>query len=186
MWMALEIVKAIISWPMVALIALLLFRRRLALLLDRLIRSEGGKAKVGPVEIDMGKAVEIAERIVGKSPAPRPEELPRPTYLALGEADGSVALVGLRIEIEKRLRGLCAQHNLPEKPSITGLFRSLRTADVLDDELFHGLEWISTAGNRAAHGAAVDPEMSKWAVEYGPRILASLDELRDAPEQRRP
>ena len=192
MQMLLEILKVLVSWPMVALVTLVLlvlFRRRVALLADRLIdrviRSEKTKAVVGPFTIEIGKAkaVEIAEQIVGKSPLPAPDKLPTPAYLSVLGADPNLALVGLRIEIEKRLRRLCNRRRLPEVASINELFRNLRRADVLDDELYHGLEWIITAGNRAAHGAKVDDGVTGWAVQYGPRILASLDELTEKTEQ---
>jgi hypothetical protein len=33
--------------------------------------------------------------------------------------------------------------------------------------------------NSAVHGAAVDPSAAGWAVEVGPRILKSLEQLLD-------
>jgi hypothetical protein len=42
-----------------------------------------------------------------------------------------------------------------------------------------GLQELIYAGNQAAHGAKVEPEVASWAVDIGPRILSSLDSKID-------
>ena len=38
------------------------------------------------------------------------------------------------------------------------------------------------AGNNAAHGARVEASVAQWAIDYGPRVLAVLDDLLKAPD----
>ena len=83
--------------------------------------------------------------------------------------------VELRIEIEKRLRALAERAGIPEERSMIRLFNRLRDAGVLRDASLSGLQELVNAGNRAAHGAAVEPDVASWAREYGPQIIAALD-----------
>lgn len=45
----------LVSWPVVALLLVLLFRRPILRLLDRLSSGEGNKAEIGPVKIELGR-----------------------------------------------------------------------------------------------------------------------------------
>jgi tetratricopeptide (TPR) repeat protein len=58
----------------VGLITLIIFRKSLERLIDRFVRSNHAKAKVGPVEIDMGKVTEQAEAKMPKAEEPKAEE----------------------------------------------------------------------------------------------------------------
>ena len=58
------ILKVIISWPTSAIISVLVLRKPIRNLVERLINSESGKAKVGPVEIELGKLAEDGQQIV--------------------------------------------------------------------------------------------------------------------------
>lgn len=53
-----EILEVLISWPAAAIVAVLVFRKPLMRLVERLIESDSGKAKVGPVEIELGRIAE--------------------------------------------------------------------------------------------------------------------------------
>ena len=64
MEIAKELVNALISWPMAAIVALLALRNPIQMLIERLIKSESGKAKVGPVEIELGKVAEEGKQAV--------------------------------------------------------------------------------------------------------------------------
>ncbi len=91
--------------------------------------------------------------------------------------DPNLALVALRIEIEKRIRKLAQQHNLAsDRTSLMRIFRSLQSAGVLRDPVLSGLQELVMFGNQAAHGADVDPQAASWAVDYAPSVLAALDE----------
>ncbi len=61
-----EILQIVLSWPTVAIVAIVMLKNPLAKLIDRLIHSDSGKAKVGPVEIELGKLVEQGQQAVDK------------------------------------------------------------------------------------------------------------------------
>lgn len=93
----------------------------------------------------------------------------------VAETDANLALVALRIEIEKRLRVLAEKYQFHEMMPLTRLFRGLQRREVLSGPIFSSLEEIVQSGNRAAHGASVEPSVQQWALESGPRILSALD-----------
>lgn len=103
---------------------------------------------------------------------------PEPSFVAVAEKDPNLALVGLRIEIEKRMRELASLSEVTEDRSLARLTRSLAREGVIPPEIVGALEEIIAAGNRAAHGASVEPSAGEWAVTEGPKILAALDSLR--------
>jgi hypothetical protein len=59
-----EILKIIFSWPMVAIVTVIVLRKPIKSLVDRLIQSESGKAKVGPIEVELGKLAEKGEKVM--------------------------------------------------------------------------------------------------------------------------
>jgi hypothetical protein len=52
----------------------------------------------------------------------------------------------------------------------------LRRSEVLEPQALEGLDELINAGNRAAHGATVQDSVAQWAIEYGPKVLAVLDD----------
>jgi hypothetical protein len=100
---------------------------------------------------------------------------PAPSHIDMSERDPNLALVGLRIEIEKRLRALAERHGLDDTPSISRIVLQLRDLGVLNDPSVSGLQELVMAGNQAAHGASVDPRAAAWAIDYGPQVLAVLE-----------
>jgi hypothetical protein len=107
-------------------------------------------------------------------------DLPKPSFLSIATQDSNLALVGLRIEIEKRLRDLAERYNIPEQRSLIRIIHELRKRELFPHEFISGLEELVRAGNSAAHGATVEPTVAQWAIDYGPVVLASLDEKREA------
>jgi hypothetical protein len=59
-----EILQILISWPTAAIVAVLVLRRPIGSLVERLIRSDSGKAKVGPIEIELGKLAQEGHQAV--------------------------------------------------------------------------------------------------------------------------
>ena len=100
-----------------------------------------------------------------------------PSYLDVRERDPNLALVGLRIEIEKRLRNIAERHGVESRnPSVGALMRALTQHEVIPGSIRSALEEIIRAGNAAAHGARVPDGVDDFAFTEGPRILAWLDE----------
>lgn len=108
--------------------------------------------------------------------AARNQEASTLSFLSVANQDPNLALVALRIEIERRVRQLAAKYNIQEKQPLGRLVRQLREIEVLNDSSVSGLQELIIAGNDAAHGARVEPRVANWAFDYGPDILAALNE----------
>jgi len=59
-----EILQILISWPTATIITVLVLRKQIEKLVERLIKSDSGKAKVGPIEIELGKLAEKGRQAV--------------------------------------------------------------------------------------------------------------------------
>jgi hypothetical protein len=97
---------------------------------------------------------------------------------SIAKKDPNLALVSLRIEIEKRLRSLAEASGLPRNAPLTHISQGLSEAKILTESTSSGLCDLVTLGNRAAHGVPVDADAANWAISYGPRILSILDEKK--------
>ena len=58
------------------------------------------------------------------------------------------------------------------------IFRDLQHRGVLSVQFYQDSRTRRVC-NRAAHGAHVGPQATKWATEFGPRVLAVLDKHLD-------
>jgi hypothetical protein len=56
----------IISWPMALLILIPVLRRPILHLVERFTSSEGGKAELGPIKIELGKLAQEGQQAVHK------------------------------------------------------------------------------------------------------------------------
>ena len=129
----------------------------------------------GGLEIKLRDMQRLSSEVVSQTET-SPDRTP--TLIEVAQFDAHLALVYLRIEIERRLRmlaqvaGLNHQHR-----GIIHLFRELRRSGAIDHPLFSVLQEFVDAGNRAAHGASVEPSLREWAMEYGPQIIDVLDQV---------
>ncbi|MHC1698972.1 MAG: DUF4145 domain-containing protein [Geobacteraceae bacterium] len=102
-----------------------------------------------------------------------------PTIKALREVaqtDPRLALVGLRIELEKRLTQLAEAKGIDSRRKSAGaIVRALLQKEVMHPEVAVGLSELVSLGNSAAHGAQVTPAAADWALESAPLILSILD-----------
>lgn len=60
-----ELLEIILTWPAAVIISVILLRGPVSKLIIRLIDSESGKAKVGPIEVELGKLAEEGKQAVG-------------------------------------------------------------------------------------------------------------------------
>ena len=132
----------------------------------------------GGVKIAFRDAEAAGEKILtGTAVSATAIPSPKPSYLSIAEKDPNLALVGLRIEIEKRLRVLAESCDIREERSLSRLIHSLADIGALTPQVASGLNELTIIGNKAAHGADVEPRVSEWAINVGPEILAALDGL---------
>ncbi|WP_417377694.1 hypothetical protein [Gimesia sp.] len=93
---------------------------------------------------------------------PSLDELP---FLTIANRDPNLALAGLRIEIEKRVKLIAVRHGVKESFSIRQTLDSLSQAGVFDYRAIGGLDKIINAANAAIHGAPVEPSVAEWAIQ---------------------
>lgn len=126
------------------------------------------------------RALENAGRkITATGAVPEDNPTPDASYLASVTDDPNLALVGLRIEIEHRIRTLSQKNGVEPSRSLSGLVRELGRRGVLPPRVVSGLLDIVGIGNSAAHGARFDREATDWAFRVGPEILKTLDRYLD-------
>jgi len=130
----------------------------------------------GGIEIEFQEVKKAAEKVTASafgpffiSTAPASASLPE-------EKDPNLALVGLRIEIEKRLRALAERANVPTNRPLGRLTADLQEAGILDPAAAGGLRDLITLGNQAAHGRKVAADVAVWASDYAPAVLRVLDD----------
>jgi len=96
----------------------------------------------------------------------------------VAKRDPNLALVGFRIEIEKRIFGIAEKAGIKtEHSNLSRLVRELQRQKVLPAQVASGLTELTNLGNRAAHGAEVTPDAAEWVLDAGPSILLNLDKL---------
>jgi hypothetical protein len=100
------------------------------------------------------------------------------SYELIADNDPNLALAGLRIEIEKRLQSIAQTRNIPaRKQSVGSLMRVLFQEGALTQQEYTVLADMTELLNSAVHGATVDNRAVEWAMETGPRLLKSLDNI---------
>lgn len=120
---------------------------------------------------DAGRQVSAGQRTRKRSPDPDA------ILEVVSQPDPNLALVGLRIEIERRIRRFAELGRVDRRQPLSRLLLDLYRLGILPGSVYEGLKEIVAAGNQAAHGARVEPEVSDWALAHGPDILAVLDDL---------
>ncbi|MBI3921317.1 MAG: hypothetical protein HY318_07870 [Armatimonadetes bacterium] len=103
-------------------------------------------------------------------------ESERPSFVVVAEHDPNLALVALRIEIEKRLREYARRNDFGDRLPVSHLIGELAARQALPPQTVAGLRQLISAGNSAAHGARVQDDVADWALGAGPQILAAMDQ----------
>lgn len=101
----------------------------------------------------------------------------KPSFLTMIERDANLAIVGLRIEIEKRLKVLASTYEIPITMNLNAIAKELRNKGVFDDNTERGLLELVKFGNQAAHGIEVDKNATDLIFTKGKDIIYNLDLL---------
>jgi hypothetical protein len=115
-------------------------------------------------KIKLRNVQDADKKITGNTPIPM---IRKPSYLAIEDRESNLALLGLRIEIEKRLRNLASHFGLPSNKPLILMLHELHLRKAITDNVKDGLTLLINAGNSAVHGAK--------AMDRGPAILAQID-----------
>ncbi len=90
--------------------------------------------------------------------------------------DSNLALAGLRIELEKRLKELAKFYDIdPQFKSAGRLLRLFTEKGFVSLNEQGALTELFSLLNAAVHATKVDENATNWAMEIGPRILKNLD-----------
>ena len=100
-------------------------------------------------------------------------------YRELVEQNPNLALAGLRIEIEKRLKQIMRNRKLfvGSRPSISNMIAALRERGTVDPRLASTLSDVVAIGNHAAHGELVDSQTANRGLDIGERLLVVLGDI---------
>lgn len=99
------------------------------------------------------------------------------SFIEIAEKNQELALVGLRIEIEKRLRKIADKYSIESnRYSIARLLDALGSDEVLTYSEVKSLKDMINVSNHAAHGIEYNQQIADWVIDIGPKILVSLDE----------
>lgn len=103
----------------------------------------------GGLEIEFQDFKDAAEKVASSLPWMLPATLDHPesTFVAIAEQDPNLALVGLRIEIEQRLRVLADHSGMSSKRSLSQLTTDLQLNGVIEPEAASGLRDLNSLGN---------------------------------------
>jgi hypothetical protein len=108
------------------------------------------------------------------------------TFQYLTDDDPRLALAGLRIEIEQRLRRLAIENRIPvQGRGVKTLLGELSKKGLLDAEEISVIDDLVALLNGAIHAEDIDAGYARWAFEMGPRLLGSLDFKFKAQSQAR-
>ena len=129
----------------------------------------GWKIKFRDIETAVSEAKKIPEQ-----PELKEEKEPL-SYIDIFEQDPSLAMVSLRIEIEKKIRELAKIRDIPEQRSLRQMINQLLKKGILEYTTINGLNELISVGNRAAHGAKVDQDVAFWAINNADKFLYFLD-----------
>ena len=106
------------------------------------------------------------------------KEAPFESLRRVSETEPNLALVGFRIEIEKRIIRLAEIFGIPaDRVSLQRLVGELVKKDVITKSSASGLIELIALGNQAAHGANVTREAAEWVLDVGPSILMRLEDV---------
>lgn len=132
----------------------------------------------GGLKIEFQELEKAREEAVkaGLLSVPR-EKKEEPIYISVAPEDPNLALAGLRIDIERRLRAIAKAKGIDtERQTIGQLLRRLSANEAISEEQYSVLSDLIALLNRAVHGAEVEPGAAQWAIDIGPGLLAAFDE----------
>lgn len=123
---------------------------------------------------DTGPALAVIPNSDQFRKAATSSDTPEPEWVT--ETDPNLALAGCRLDIEKEIRRIAKEHEIPSADSaaVKTLITSLGENNIIEPGTAPGLRGLVDLGNRAAHGAAVDESSIEVLRTDGRAILAYL------------
>ena len=126
-------------------------------------------------ELEKTKQEAEAAGLIEKTPPTKFER--EYEFLNIAESNPSLALAGLRMELEKVLRLLAEQSELLHDNRFAGvalLMNLLYRENIISNVERAALADMVGTLNRAVHGQETDPRVTQWIIDVGPKILDGL------------
>ena len=194
--LVLEFVQALV-WPVVALVAIIVFRKPIVAILNRLKGADlpGGvslnfeeeirDARQLSREVESGKRpqreqrgpsiplTEANARMISLGLQPSPSGLDANEYRVLAEQDPNLALAGLRMELEILARNLAKGFNVPaERHDSAGtIFRKLHDHHAITMQQYQLAQNVIRLCSAALHGTTVSRQEAESVVDVA-KVLA--------------
>lgn len=129
----------------------------------------------GGVELEFSDLKRIGEEAASAGLLKQTEH-DKYSFQSIYEKDPNLAMAGLRIELEGRLRKLGEIEGInASRGGIDPLMRSLEGTGALSHEENSVIADLVPTLNRAVHADNLDPRAFDWAMDVGPQLLAALD-----------
>ncbi len=131
----------------------------------------------GGIEVELRDELTAATEkadVAGLLTSPQPGVTISPSYALIFDHDPVLAVAGLRIELERRLRELAKEAGIEARGGMGMLLRQL-PPEVLPREQASVLADLAPLLNKAVHSEEFSKDAADWAMEVGPQLLASLD-----------
>ena len=192
----LEYIQAL-AWPLVAIIAISIFRNPIMGILNRLKSADLPYGLSLDFEREIRDAKELSRevknaikskernskpsipltganaRMLSLGLQPSPSGLDMNHYRDLAEKDPNIALAGLRMEIETMSRNLAKgfKVNATRKDSANSLLRKLYESSAITIDQFHLAQKVVSLCNAAVHGKIVSLEEAESVIDVA-KVLA--------------
>lgn len=176
---ALAIVVVRLYWPQLKIdgVSALLLGIAIVPWLQPLFKSlelpGGWKVEFRDIEAVRKKAEDVG--LVPSDAVPSPDDA-QYAFQQIGGSDRTLALAGLRIELEKRLFALARSAGFDEQPrGIERLLRFLESREILDRDEAGVVRDLTRVLNQAVHGQEVDARTASFAEDFGAVLLGELE-----------
>lgn len=183
---ALFIAIAHVIWPTLKIdsITLTLIIIAIAPWLAPLIKSLElpGGLKFEFKELERVEKVAKAAGLIDDKPAHTNKDY---SFLEIAETNPSLALAGLRIELEKSLKKLDELNRkdgvaMSTRSSISMMMNGLYQKRAITNQERAALADIIGVLNKAVHGEELDYRATQWVINIGPQILDSINKKIEA------
>ncbi len=99
----------------------------------------------------------------------------RYNFLDVADSHPQLALVELRIELEKALKSLAESNGIQQKnQGISFLMHDLHEKGLVTPQERSALSDMIGTLNRVAHGESLDERASAWVIDVGPQIIDTI------------
>ena len=136
-----------------------------------------GGVKVEFKELEAARRKVEESGLIAEPERLRPMEEHQYAFQSVVGNDPNLALAGLRIEIESRLRELAKRKGLrAEGVPLRRMMQDLESKGALSHKEASAIRDLLPLLNQAVHGAETEPSAFEWAIEFGPRVLGALED----------